>query len=89
MDKVEPIHQEIEDQKEKLISRISLWVSIILTYYILSTLLPIDKLISKLYPIFGIAMLLMALGLLTALFVGNYQIPELIPENLINMTVNP
>lgn len=65
------------------------WVSIILTYYILSTLLPIDKLISKLYPIFGIAMLLMALGLLTALFVGNYQIPELIPENLINMTANP
>ena len=31
MDEVEPIHQEIEDQKEKLISRISLWVSIILT----------------------------------------------------------
>lgn len=65
------------------------WVSIILVYYILSTLLPIDKLISKLYPIFGIAMLLMALGLLSALFVGNYQIPELIPENLINMTTNP
>ena len=66
-----------------------IWVSIILVYYILSTLLPIDKLISKLYPIFGIAMLLMALGLLSALFFGNYQIPELIPENLSNMTTNP
>lgn len=66
-----------------------IWVSIILVYYILSTLLPIDKLISRLYPIFGIAMLLMALGLLSALFFGNYQIPELIPENLSNMTTNP
>ncbi|MBJ6366998.1 carbon starvation CstA family protein [Snuella sedimenti] len=65
------------------------WVTIILVYYILSTLLPIDKLISKLYPIFGIAMLLMALGLLGALFFGNYQIPELVPGNLINMTTNP
>ena len=49
-----------------------IWVSIILVYYILSTLLPINKLISKLYPIFGIAMLLMALGLLSALFFGDY-----------------
>ena len=65
------------------------WVSIILVYYILSTLLPIDKLISKLYPVFGVAMLLMAAGLITALFFGDYHIPELIPENLINMTTNP
>ncbi|GAA3554445.1 carbon starvation protein A [Snuella lapsa] len=65
------------------------WAAIILVYYILSTLLPIDKLISKLYPVFGMAMLLMALGLLGALFFGNYQIPELVPGNLINMTTNP
>jgi carbon starvation protein CstA len=65
------------------------WVSIILVYYILSTLLPIDKLISKLYPLFGVAMLLMALGLLIALFTGDYNIPELIPSNLVNMTTNP
>ena len=31
MEEIEPIMQEIEDKKEKLISRISLWVSIILT----------------------------------------------------------
>ncbi len=65
------------------------WVSIILAYYILSTLLPIDKLISKLYPVFGAAMLLMAVGLIIALFFGDYHIPELVPENLINMTSNP
>lgn len=64
------------------------WVFIILIYYILSTLLPIDKLISKLYPVFGIAMLFMALGLLIALIFGNYSIPEIIPSNLYNMKSN-
>lgn len=66
-----------------------IWVGIILVYYILSTLLPIDKLISKLYPIFGIAMLLMAVGLLLALFFGDYSIPELVPSNIRNMTTDP
>lgn len=66
-----------------------IWVGVILAYYILSTLLPIDKLISKLYPIFGMAMLLMAIGLLVALLFGDYKIPELNPGNLRNMTTNP
>ncbi|MFQ3172953.1 MAG: carbon starvation protein CstA [Flavobacterium sp.] len=66
-----------------------IWVGIILVYYILSTLLPIDKLISKLYPIFGLAILLMAIGLLIALLFGDYQIPELVPSNIRNMTRNP
>ncbi|PWJ50191.1 carbon starvation protein CstA [Dyadobacter jejuensis] len=65
------------------------WVGIILVYYILSTLLPIDKFISKLYPIFGIAMLLMAIGLIGALFLGDYHIPELTLSNMRNMTANP
>lgn len=55
----------------------------------MSTLLPIDKLISKLYPVFGIAMLLMAVGLILALFFGDYHIPELVPENIRNMTTKP
>ena len=66
-----------------------IWVGIILVYYVLSTLLPIDKLISKLYPIFGIAILLMAVGLLVALFFGDYSIPELVPANIRNMTNDP
>lgn len=66
-----------------------IWVGIILAYYILSTLLPIDKMIGKIYPVFGVAMLLMALGLLIALFFGDYHIPELVPANLINMTSDP
>ncbi|MBQ4915299.1 carbon starvation protein A [Maribacter sp. MMG018] len=66
-----------------------IWVGIILLYYILSTVLPINKVISKIYPLFGLAMLLMAIGLLIALFWGDYTIPEMVPDNLRNMTKNP
>ncbi|MFY0652451.1 MAG: carbon starvation protein A [Cyclobacteriaceae bacterium] len=68
---------------------IGAWVLLILVYYVLSTLLPIDKLISKLYPVFGVAMLIMALGLFVALFIGDYQIPELVAGNWGNMKPNP
>ena len=54
-------------------------LGIILVYYILATLLPIDKLIGRIYPLFGIALLVMALSILLILFVnsGTYTIPEL------------
>ena len=54
----------------------------ILAYYILATLLPIDKLIGKLYPIFGGMLILMAVGIVIGLFVGGYHIPEMQFENL-------
>ena len=51
----------------------------ILIYYILATLLPVDKIIGKLYPIFGLALLVMAFGILVVLFTQSdkYPIPEL------------
>ncbi|MBE6294829.1 MAG: carbon starvation protein A [Bacteroidales bacterium] len=54
-------------------------LAIILIYYILATLLPIDKIIGRLYPIFGLALLLMALSILFILFTNSdtYIIPEL------------
>ena len=64
---------------------VNFWVLIILAYYIFSTLLPVDKLISKVYPLFGIAMIFMAVGLFGALLLGNYSIPELTPENWRNL----
>lgn len=53
------------------------WVWIILAYYFLATLLPIDKVIGRIYPIFGAALILMALGLLGAVLFGDYHIPEM------------
>ncbi len=59
----------------------SFWVWVILIYYILATLLPVDKIIGKVYPLFGAALLIMALGLLGVLLTGKYTIPELTTLN--------
>ncbi|MCM1520791.1 MAG: carbon starvation protein A [Lachnoclostridium sp.] len=55
----------------------SVWVWIILAYYIIATLLPIDKIIGKFYPIFGIALIAMAVGLLVVILSGAYLVPEM------------
>ena len=47
------------------------WVVVIFVYYMLATVLPIDKLIGNLYPIFGFALLFMALGILGVLIWGD------------------
>lgn len=65
----------------------NIWIWIILIYYILATMLPVDKIIGKLYPIFGVALISMAVGLLGVLMFGNYQIPEL--TTLHNFQLNP
>lgn len=52
------------------------WISVIFAYYLAATLLPVDKLIGKLYPLFGIALLFMALGVLVMLFVHGSSVPE-------------
>ena len=53
------------------------WIVIIFIYYMLATLLPIDKLIGKVYPIFGLALLFMAVGILVSLFINKAPIPEI------------
>lgn len=52
------------------------WIAAIFAYYVMATLLPIDKLIGKLYPIFGAALLFMAAGLLGYLLFGGVEIPH-------------
>lgn len=58
------------------------WVVVILIYYLLATLLPIDKLIGKLYPVFGAVLLMMAVGIIVGLIAGGYELPELTLTNL-------
>ena len=53
------------------------WVFIILAYYVLATLLPIDKLIGRIYPLFGLALLIMAIGLFFGIFFSDGSIPEI------------
>ncbi|MBE5962459.1 MAG: carbon starvation protein A [Lachnospiraceae bacterium] len=47
------------------------WTALIIIYYIVATVLPVDKLIGKIYPVFGAALLIMAGGLCTAMFIGH------------------
>ena len=60
------------------------WAVIILAYYLLATLLPIDKLIGKLYPVFGVLLIVMAGAVLGGILFsgGKFTIPELTLENL-------
>ena len=59
------------------------WIIVILLYYILATLLPIDKIIGKLYPIFGVILIVMALSIAGGIiFLPQYSIPEITLENL-------
>ncbi len=53
------------------------WIIVILFYYVLATLLPIDKIIGKLYPVFGIILILMASLILGGTIFGGYEIPEI------------
>ena len=54
-----------------------IWCGIIFVYYIIATMLPIDKIIGKIYPLFAISMIFMALALMVVLFVKWPSLPEL------------
>lgn len=53
------------------------WIVVVFVYYILATLLPVDKIIGKIYPFFAGALLFMAVGILVMLYVNNPTLPEI------------
>ena len=60
------------------------WLILILIYYFVATFLSIDKIIGKIYPLFGICLIIMALGVAIGIFTKGYTIPE-IWNNFTNM----
>lgn len=58
------------------------WFALIFLYYIAATLLPIDKLIGNLYPLFGIALLFMAVGIFVVLIYGSITGTITIPDGM-------
>ena len=54
-----------------------MWVFIIFAYYVIATMLPIDKIIGKVYPLFAFSLLFMAAALLVVLYIKNPVLPEL------------
>ena len=53
------------------------WIIVIFVYYIMATLLPVDKIIGKVYPLFAIALIFMAVGILVMLYVYHPAQPEI------------
>lgn len=53
------------------------FIMLVFVYYLLATLLPVDKIIGKFYPIFGIALLFMAVGVLGVLLFNMDALPEI------------
>ena len=70
-----------------------IWLYVIFGYYILATLLPVDKIIGSIYPFMGAALLFMAVGvgivLLAGAFTGAHEMIELTPATLRNWHANP
>ena len=69
------------------------WLYVIFAYYLLATLLPIDKIIGNIYPLMGAALLFMALGVGIMLVVGDitgaHEMVELTPATLKNWHSDP
>lgn len=64
----------------------NIWIILIIIYYIIATVLPIDKVIGKIYPIFGASLLFMAIGLCGIMLInhfnGDMPMMEMTLENL-------
>ena len=54
------------------------WLTVILVYYFIATFIPIDKIIGQFYPLFGLCLIIMAVGVAGGILTGSqYHIPEL------------
>ena len=66
------------------------WIVAIFAYYIIATMLPVDKVIGKVYPLFAFSLIFMALALLVGLLIKQPAIPELWGNlSLANLNENP
>ena len=65
---------------------VSLLIACIFVYYFIATILPIDKIIGRLYPIFGVLLLFMTFGVLGGLIFNGY---ELMPNLDFTTNVHP
>ena len=54
-----------------------MWAGVIFVYYIIATMLPIDKIIGKVYPVFSFSLLFMAVALTAVLLIKMPALPEL------------
>jgi Carbon starvation protein, predicted membrane protein len=60
------------------------WLVIVLVYYFLATILPIDKIIGRIYPLFGICLIVMAVGIALGMLggIGGHVMPNMVLKNM-------
>lgn len=58
------------------------WLGVLTIYYFVATFVPIDKVIGRIYPFFGVCLIVMALGVIVGVFAQGLTIPEIRLENL-------
>lgn len=70
--------------QEAIASNPVVWIvyACIFAYYIIATLFPIDKIIGRVYPIFGGILLLSAIGIFFGLFIKGYPLDNLTMNNI-------
>ena len=60
-----------------------IWILVIFAYFFIATVFPVDKIIGKIYPVFGILFLIMAVSMIVALILNPaYSIPEFTTSGL-------
>ena len=62
---------------EGILANTSFWLGLIIAYYFIATILPIDKVIAKIYPLFGACLLIMAFGVGGMMVFNGLPIPEI------------
>lgn len=61
---------------EGILSNLLLWIVVIFAYYVIATMMPVDKIIGKIYPLFALSLLFMGAGLLVVLLIKHPSLPE-------------
>ena len=72
----------LEGDASKLSTEVIMVYGVIFAYYLAATLLPIDKVIGRVYPIFGAILLLSAIGIFFGLFIDGYPLTEIWEKDL-------
>ncbi|MBR7025731.1 MAG: carbon starvation protein A [Selenomonadaceae bacterium] len=75
----------IKGDASTLSAEVMMVYGVIFAYYLLATLLPIDKIIGRVYPIFGAILLLSAVGIFFGLFINGYPLTEVWEAGIANV----
>ena len=79
------VAQILKGDVSTLSTEVVMVYAVILVYYLLATLLPIDKIIGRVYPIFGFILLLSAVGIFFGLFINGYPLKEVWETGIANV----